>query len=99
MASADVLERFQPRSQERRLPGGYMGKLLRVDLSSGRISEEDLPDDATLRKLWGGQALGSYLLMKELRPDARPFDPDVPIFMMTGPVAGTGLTPGGTKLT
>ncbi|HEX6511692.1 MAG TPA: aldehyde ferredoxin oxidoreductase N-terminal domain-containing protein, partial [Chloroflexota bacterium] len=94
-----VLERQPlPAADAGELPGGYMGRLLRVDLSSGRISSDPLPANALLRKLWGGQALGSWLLMKELRPDARPYDPDVPIFMMTGPVAGTGLTPGGTKM-
>lgn len=95
-----VLERRElPASRDGSLPGGYMGKLLRVDLTSGRISAQELPEESVLRKLWGGQALASWLLMKELRLDARPFDVDAPIFMLTGPVAGTGLTPGGTKLT
>jgi hypothetical protein len=26
-------------------PGGYVGKILRVDLTSGSITKEDLPDD------------------------------------------------------
>jgi aldehyde:ferredoxin oxidoreductase len=97
--ATSVLER-QTLSAERdgALPGGYMGRLLRVDLSSGRITADPLPGNDLLRKLWGGQALGSWLLMKELRLDAKPFDTDAPIFMMTGPVAGTGLTPGGTKM-
>src|SRR5579862_1222172 len=36
--------------------------------------------------------------MRELRLDAKPFDKEAPIFLMTGPAAGTGLTPGGTKM-
>jgi aldehyde:ferredoxin oxidoreductase len=81
------------------LPGGYMGKLLRVDLSAGRCWDVNLPEEPLLRKLWGGQALATYILLHMLPPDARPLGPENVIVMMTGPVAGTGLTPGGTKMT
>src|SRR4030095_64636 len=52
-----------------------------------------------LRQYWGGQALGVYLLMKLLPADAKPLEPDNVIVFMTGPLTGTGLTPGGTKMT
>ncbi|HLG72644.1 MAG TPA: aldehyde ferredoxin oxidoreductase N-terminal domain-containing protein [Chloroflexota bacterium] len=97
--ASGVLERIESRPRRAGLAGGYMGKLLRVNLSSGRLEVQDLPSDEILRKFWGGQALGCWMLLKELRLDAKPFDEDAPIFMLTGPVAGTGLTPGGTKLT
>ena len=38
--------------------GGYMGKILRVDLSTGKISDEDLPSDDVLRKYIGCWGLG-----------------------------------------
>jgi aldehyde:ferredoxin oxidoreductase len=57
------------------LPGGYMGKLLHVDLSAGRCTDLNLPEEPLLRKLWGGQALGSYILMKLLPLDARALEP------------------------
>ncbi len=81
------------------LPGGYMGKLLRVDLTAGRFDELNLPEEPILRRFWGGQALALYLLHHLLPMDAKPFDPESPIIMMTGPMTGTGLTPGGTKMT
>src|SRR3954468_12037323 len=81
------------------LPGGYMGKLLRVDLSSGRCWDVNLPEEPVLRKLWGGQALATYILLQLLAPHVAPLSPENPVVMMTGPIAGTGLTPGGTKMT
>jgi aldehyde:ferredoxin oxidoreductase len=81
------------------LPGGYMGKLLRVDLTTGSIGDENLPEEPILRKFIGRQALASYILMKELSMDASPFGPESVVVIMTGPITGTGLTPGGTKTT
>jgi aldehyde:ferredoxin oxidoreductase len=80
-------------------PGGYMGQLLRVDLSSGSIRAEALPDERTLRKFWGGQALATWYLMRDLPRDATPFGPENVISLWTGPVSGTGLVPGATKTT
>src|SRR4051812_13479658 len=95
----EALRRLFPAMRRTRLPGGYMGKLLHVDLSAGRTQDLNLPEEPVLRRYWGGQALGEYILLHLLRQDAQPFDADVPIVMMTGPVTGTGLTPGGTKMT
>jgi len=57
---------FFPPSRSRP-PGGYMGKILRVDLTSGSIKDENLPEESWLRKLIGGQALASYLTNKACR--------------------------------
>src|SRR6266511_5131251 len=81
------------------LPGGYMGKLLHVDLTAGRCADLNLPEEPILRRLWGGQALGSYLLMHLLPLDAQALEPENVIVYMTGPLTRTGLTPGGTKMT
>lgn len=88
-----------PRFRKTPLPGGYMGKLLRVDLTSGSVCEENLPEEEVLKQLIGGQALASYILLKELPLDAKPFAPENRVVIMTGPITGTGLTPGGTKAT
>jgi aldehyde:ferredoxin oxidoreductase len=76
-----------------------MGKILRVDLTAGHCDDLNLPEEPLLRKLWGGQALANYILLHELPLDARPLGPENVIVMMTGPITGTGLTPGGTKMT
>src|SRR5438034_624821 len=72
---------------------------VRFDLSSGSVRAEALPDESVLRKLWGGQALATYYLMRELPVDATPFGPENVISLWTGPVSGTGLVPGATKTT
>lgn len=88
-----------PRTRTTPLPGGYMGKILRADLTSGELSDENLPENDTLKKFIGGQALATYILLKETPVDAKPFDPESRLVIMTGPLTGNGFTPGGTKMT
>ena len=88
-----------PRERKTQLPGGYMGRILRVNLTTGSMQDENLPEEPLLRKLIGGQALATYILLKELPMDAKPFGPENKVVMMTGPITGTGLTPGGCKVT
>ncbi len=93
---ADSHELF-PRQRVTNLPGGYMGKILRVDLTSGILTDENLPEEPLLRKFIGGQSLASYILLRELPLDATAFGPENKVVMMTGPITGTGLTPGGDE--
>src|SRR5262245_40639146 len=88
-----------PSTRQTPLPGGYMGKILHVDMTSGQCADLNLPEEPILRKFWGGQSLGNYLLLRLLKPDVDPLGPDAIIAFMTGPMTGTGLTPGGTKMT
>jgi aldehyde:ferredoxin oxidoreductase len=81
------------------LPGGYMGKVLRIDLTTGTMRAENLPEEPILKKFIGGQALACYVLLKELPLDAKPFGAENLVVMMTGPLTGNGFTPGGTKMT
>ena len=73
------------------LPGGYMGKILRADLSTGTLRNENLPEEPILRKFIGGQALASYILLKELSLNATPFGPENIVVMMTGRSPATAL--------
>ncbi|MHB0885874.1 MAG: aldehyde ferredoxin oxidoreductase family protein [Bacillota bacterium] len=73
---------------------GYMGRLLRVDLSAGRL--EDVPlDQAWLRRYIGGSGLAARYFAEVVRPadggPARPdpLGPDNDLIIMTGPLAGT----------
>jgi aldehyde:ferredoxin oxidoreductase len=88
-----------PAQRKTKLPGGYMGKILRVDLTTGSMRDENLPEEPLLRKYIGGQALAEYILLKELPLDAKPYGVENKVVMMTGPLTGTGFTPGGTKVT
>lgn len=64
------------------------GRLLRVDLSSSRVSREPIPDDV-LRQFIGGRGLGIKYLFDELRPGVDPLGPDNKLLLLSGPLAGT----------
>src|SRR3990170_4131962 len=71
------------------MAGGYMGKLLRVDLTTGRCVKAPLPDEAVLRKYVGGIGLAMRILMDETTPKVKATDPEAPLIFMNGPLAGT----------
>ncbi|MHA2400729.1 MAG: aldehyde ferredoxin oxidoreductase N-terminal domain-containing protein, partial [Promethearchaeota archaeon] len=65
-----------------------MGKILRVDLSSGKITEE-FPDDDTLKLYLGGSGLATKYLIDETPKGIDPLGPDNKLIFMTGPLTGT----------
>lgn len=69
--------------------GGYMGKVLRVDLDSGVISDEPLPGDDVLRKYVGCFGLGMKYFDDEFEIGTGPLDPGNPLIFLTGPLTGT----------
>jgi aldehyde:ferredoxin oxidoreductase len=70
------------------MPFGFMGKVLRVDLTSGRITEQDLREDV-VRKYIGGVGIATRYLYDEVPNGADPLGPDNLLIFMTGPLAGT----------
>ncbi|MGH2469586.1 MAG: aldehyde ferredoxin oxidoreductase N-terminal domain-containing protein, partial [Chloroflexota bacterium] len=67
---------------------GYAGKLLRVDLSSGRIWNQPFgPDHA--RKYLGGTGFGARVLYDEVPAGVTWDHPDNRITLATGPMAGS----------
>ena len=72
---------------------GWMGKILRVDLSRGVCTEEAL-DPKVAKDYIGGRGLGIYFLNKEGVPKGDPLSPDNPMIMATGPLTGTGAPTG-----
>ncbi|MFQ5878880.1 MAG: aldehyde ferredoxin oxidoreductase N-terminal domain-containing protein, partial [Dehalococcoidia bacterium] len=71
------------------IKGGYMGKLLEVDLSRREVRAVDLPQESALRQWVGCTGLGLHLLAQEITPSMAPTDPETPIFILTGPLTGT----------
>jgi aldehyde:ferredoxin oxidoreductase len=67
---------------------GYCNRILRVDLSTGRITTEPLPERA-MPLLLGGKGLGAYLLLTEQRPGVDPLSPENRLIMNVGPLTGT----------
>jgi len=67
---------------------GYNDCILRVDLSSGVISREALPQPV-MRPLLGGKGLGAYLLLNELPPKVGALSPENRLILDVGPLTGT----------
>jgi aldehyde:ferredoxin oxidoreductase len=73
---------------------GYMGRVLRVDLSQGRLWDEALKEDYT-RNYVGGSGLAARYLYDILDADTDPLGPENPLFFLTGPLVGTSMTSAG----
>lgn len=72
---------------------GWNGRLLRVELSEGRIWEEELKEEVA-RDFIGGRGFGIHYLLKEADPKGDPFCGKNPLIMMAGPLTGTGAPTG-----
>lgn len=74
---------------------GYAGKLLRVDLTKGRVSYGEL-DEETAREYLGGAGLGAKILYDEVSPEVKWDDPDNRLILASGPLGGTQVGGSGT---
>ncbi len=74
----------------KQIPGGYNGKILRVNLSENSISTESI-DQPFCRKYLGGAGVVLYFLWKELRQGIDPLGPDNKLIFALGPVTGVPL--------
>ncbi|MFH1006552.1 MAG: aldehyde ferredoxin oxidoreductase family protein [Candidatus Latescibacterota bacterium] len=70
------------------MTGGYVGKLLFVDLSDGTIKEEAL-DEGLCRDFLGGYGIGAKILYDRMKPGVDPLGPENILGFMTGPLTGT----------
>jgi len=69
---------------------GYAGRYLRVDLKEGSCSDFTI-NDSLLRQFIGGSALGAKLYFDGYPLTADPLAPENPLFVMTGPMVGSGF--------
>ncbi len=69
--------------------GGYWGKILHVNLTSGEITPETL-DDPFYRKYLGGVGIGAKVLWDRMKPGADPLGPDNILGFTTGLLTDTG---------
>ncbi|MGI6129571.1 MAG: aldehyde ferredoxin oxidoreductase family protein [bacterium] len=67
---------------------GYMGKVLRVDLTSRQVEVEELQEDV-VRQFLGGSGLAAKYLFEETTANTDPLGPDNLLIFMTGPFTGT----------
>jgi aldehyde:ferredoxin oxidoreductase len=66
----------------------YAGKILRVDLTTGKIEAEPLGEEIAKQYI-GGIGLGIRLLVDNLKQGTDAFSPDNPLIFVTGPLSGT----------
>lgn len=67
---------------------GWIGKIGRVDLTSGRVTVEDL-DPVVARDYVGARGLGTKLFCDEVDPQVDPYAPENKVIFATGPLTGT----------
>ena len=66
---------------------GYKGKILRIDLTSKTVKEEEIPEEV-IRLLLGGRGVAAKYYYDEIGPEVEPLSEANKIILMTGPLTG-----------
>ncbi len=69
---------------------GYFGRYLDVNLSTGSITDYEIPAEWRILYL-GGKGIAARLLMEELSGEEKPLSADNLLVFATGPFQGTGV--------
>ena len=69
--------------------GGYMGKVLRIDLGTQDVSEYPWSDQQRALYL-GGKIMAAKILYDTIEPGIDALGPDNVLVVSTGPLSGTG---------
>jgi aldehyde:ferredoxin oxidoreductase len=77
----------------RNMIGGYMGRILFVDLSNKRMSEET-PDESLYRDFIGCYGIAARILYSRQKAGADPLGPENTFGLVTGPLTGTPAVTG-----
>ena len=72
----------------------YIGKILRVNLTSGSVVTEPLPHEKAKAYL-GGRGLAGKMLSEEIPIGVDPLSAENKIFFATGPLTGTSIPTSG----
>ncbi len=70
------------------MAAGYTGKILVIDLTSGSVEEELLPE-ATYRNFIGGAGLGARILYERMKPNVDPLGSENMLGFIPGLLSGT----------
>jgi len=77
---------------------GWMGTILRVDLTSGKVEKETLGEELR-RNYIGGRGINVKILYDEVKPGIHGLDPGNVLIFGTGPLTGTSLASGRINIT
>jgi len=77
--------------------GGYVGRILRVNLNSKSTFVESL-NESVAERFIGGSGYAAWLVYRETPMDIDPLDPSNKLIFMTGPLTGT-ITPSAGRYT
>jgi aldehyde:ferredoxin oxidoreductase len=75
---------------------GWAGKILEIDLSSGKVGKLDF-DRGLREKFIGGRGVNAKILYDSIGPETDAFSPENVLIFGTGPMIGTGV-PSGARL-
>jgi aldehyde:ferredoxin oxidoreductase len=75
------------------MAGGYMGKVLFVDLSKGELTDEAL-DEKLCHDFIGGYGIGARIIYSRQKGGVDPLGPENFLGLITGPLTGTPATVG-----
>src|SRR4030042_129433 len=87
-APIDAAAKRNQEKEECKMPYGYNGKILRVDLTTGAIRVEE-PGEVVYRTYLGGGGLASYYLLRELKPGIDPLSDDNILIFASSVISGT----------
>jgi aldehyde:ferredoxin oxidoreductase len=74
--------------------GGHMGKLARIDLSTGETKVEDISEEVR-RKYIGGTALSAYIMKQTRFHEVDPLGPENVLIFSAGPLTGANVPTSG----
>ncbi|MFH1437143.1 MAG: aldehyde ferredoxin oxidoreductase N-terminal domain-containing protein, partial [Pseudomonadota bacterium] len=71
------------------MAGGYMGKILWVDLSKNKIEQQEIGEEV-YKKFLGGYGLGAKILFERMKRGTDPLGPGNILGFVPGLLTGTG---------
>ena len=69
---------------------GYTNRVIRVDLSKGKVTKEELKED-TIHNYIGGIGIGVRVVYDEVPPGIDALDPENRLVLAVGPLTGTAV--------
>lgn len=72
------------------MKGGYFGKMLRVNLSGKKITDEPIGDDFALKYI-GGSGFAAHYVFTEINPDIDPLSKENKLIFAADPFSGTSF--------